>query len=71
VDWGCARALSSEADLPREIPNYRDRVGMPRSPDAMRGIARDAAAVGMNFVRDGGRSPRAPAVDLPAATPSL
>ena len=71
VDWGCARALSAEADLPRRIPDYRDRVGMSRSPDAMRGIARDAANTGMNFVREGGPSVRAPAVDLPAATPSL
>jgi hypothetical protein len=41
LDVICARALSSEREETRRpIPDYRDRSGLPRSPEAMRGAAR-------------------------------
>jgi hypothetical protein len=41
LDLYCARALSSEEDRPSVTHDYSDRSGFSRSPQAMRGAARD------------------------------
>ena len=43
IDVACAQRLTTGKSLksPGEIPDYSDRSGFPRSPDAMRGVARD------------------------------
>lgn len=45
LDVACARALGTERARPA-VParDYRDRSGLPRSPEAMRGAARDFQA---------------------------
>ena len=43
LDVICAQALAdSRARSDHRVVDYRDRRGMPRPPDAMRGVARDA-----------------------------
>lgn len=43
LDLICAQALSATRPQPRtrRLPDYRSRSGLPRPPDAMRGLARD------------------------------
>lgn len=42
LDVVCAQQLSAQAEQPpRPIPDYSDRSGLPRPPEAMRGAARD------------------------------
>jgi hypothetical protein len=42
LDVLCAAALGTDSQPSRWVPDYSDRSGLPRSPAAMRGAARDA-----------------------------
>ena len=44
LDVVCAQQLTADRDRPppRPLPDYSDRSGLPRPPEAMRGVARDA-----------------------------
>jgi hypothetical protein len=41
LDVVCAQQLTARRPEPRPIPDYGDRSGFPKTPDAMRGVARD------------------------------
>jgi hypothetical protein len=41
IDIACAQRLTAGKSLSHDVPDYSDRTGFPKSPDAMRGAARD------------------------------
>lgn len=59
LDTLCALALERRHGRRGAAPDYGDRVGMPRSPDAMRGAAREFATPrGQRASRPSGASPQ-------------